>query len=565
MNFLFSKPDWFRVLLLSALALRCRPVEAVPGQTLVHLVQDTLYNLRNEDNSNLVYSSIVAFLLMVLLQRFYRHRAMLCYGMPVMTHPPQGRPWPFLGHALNFLSYRPWDLLMSWHNLYGPIVCFDLLGSTMFSLASPSLLKLVLQSKIQSVKKDISNTMKHFIVILGTGIVTSENQSWIKQRLKMSHPLRVEVLEMIPRQTLLAVQRWMTKLDAACETQESVEVGSSLRHLTLQVISGTFLSLSAEESDSTFAKMYLPIVDESNLRVWHPYRAYLFMLPVFWKYLWNVHNLNRYVSHLIRVRWLVRQQERINGGSVRTQDILDGVLKAHEKEFPHQMNLPEMAVRQFRDEMKTFMLAGHETSAAMMTWTLYELLANTALMQRVSEEGASLFARNVDWSRAGADELPSNDQLKHLILSEACLRESLRKYSVVPIVARRTVEDLYLEDGKYFIPKGSSFLINIQAIHHDPNLWPNPMRFDPDRFVDGEIVPYTFLPFIAGPRNCLGQHLALLESKMVISLLAQRYIFSLGEGATLEVDDWENDKDPRHRFMVPVVPKEELKVTVQRK
>jgi cytochrome P450 len=171
----------------------------------------------------------------------------------------------------------------------------------------------------------------------------------------------------------------------------------------------------------------------------------------------------------------------------------------------------------------------------------------------------------VDWSRAGADELPSNDQLKHLILSEACLRESLRKYSVVPIVARRTVEDLYLEDGKYFIPKGSSFLINIQAIHHDPNLWPNPMRFDPDRFVDGEIVPYTFLPFIAGPRNCLGQHLALLESKMVISLLAQRYIFSLGEGATLEVDDWENDKDPRHRFMVPVVPKEELKVTVQRK
>lgn len=111
----------------------------------------------------------------------------------------------------------------------------------------------------------------------------------------------------------------------------------------------------------------------------------------------------------------------------------------------------------------------------------------------------------------------------------------------------------------------------MQAIHHDPTIWSEPMKFDPYRFVSREtkepIVPepYTFLPFIAGPRNCLGQHLALLESKMVIGLLTQRYHFSLPKGETIEVGKWGPENDPRHRFMVPVIPKKELVVNVSRK
>lgn len=92
------------------------------------------------------------------------------------------------------------------------------------------------------------------------------------------------------------------------------------------------------------------------------------------------------------------------------------------------------------------------------------------------------------------------------------------------------------------------------------------MRFDPDRFLGKtKIEPFTFLPFIAGPRNCLGQHLALLESKMVIGMLAQRYKFALPKGETVQVEDWDNGKDPRHSYMIPVIPQEELMVVVSRK
>jgi cytochrome P450 len=158
----------------------------------------------------------------------------------------------------------------------------------------------------------------------------------------------------------------------------------------------------------------------------------------------------------------------------------------------------------------------------------------------------------------------------------------------VPIAARRVVEDLFLEEGPYFLPKGSSVMINIQAVHLDPEIWPEPMKFDPARFLPDDdnddtpdingssntktaskqnkpIQPFTFLPFIAGPRNCLGQHLALLESKMVIVLLTQRYDFALPGSDGIDPEEWSNGSDPRHRFMVPVIPKEELMVTVTRK
>jgi cytochrome P450 len=399
----------------------------------IDLIHEKLKEFQRQDDDikqKWVLTALIAVVLFLNLFNYWNKSTMSKrFGMPVMHSTPQGLSYPFLGQAINFLRYRPWDLLTNWHRLYGPIVCFNLLGATMFSIASPDLLKVVLQSKIAVIKKDIANTMKPFLTILGTGIVTSEDESWMKQRLKMSNPLRRDVLEIIPRQTLLAVQRLMVIMDQAADTKQEIPLGSSLRHLTLQVISGSFLSLSAEESDSTFAEMYLPIVDESNTRVWHPYRSYLFFLPSFWKYISNVRRLNQYVSKLIRDRWTLRRSEHAaaakagTNASSREHDILDRVLQVYEKEFPGKQVLENSAVIQFRDEMKTFMLAGHETSAAMMTWTLYELMGNSELMQRVAEEGESVFGSAVDdWRTANASELPAPDDVARLVLAEASLK-----------------------------------------------------------------------------------------------------------------------------------------------
>jgi beta-ring hydroxylase len=232
---------------------------------------------------------------------------------------------------------------------------------------------------------------------------------------------------------------------------------------------------------------------------------------------------------------------------------------AYRRDHPNVQALSSSAVRQFRDEIKTFMLAGHETSAAMMTWTLYELMHNPFLVQKLVEEGKSVWKKETTTN--SKEYLPTPDELSTLELAESCLKESLRKYSVVPVAARLLTKDLAISG--YLLPKGSSVLIDIVGVHLDPNLWPKPLQYDPYRFYRKVVPPLTFLPFIAGPRNCLGQNLALLESKMVISLLLQKYKFQLIDQVS-DTSDWSGGKNPCHRFMVPVIPKQEVMLVVEK-
>ncbi len=113
-------------------------------------------------------------------------------------------------------------------------------------------------------------------------------------------------------------------------------------------------------------------------------------------------------------------------------------------------------------------------------------------------------------------------------------------------MVRVSSEAVDYEDMNIHIPKGSNVMINIQGAHWNETNWPEPGTYKPERFYE-EIKPYTFLPFIDGPRMCLGQFLSLLESKVVLSLLVQNYDFevvnTLNAGKT-------------HPFMVPIIPKE---------
>jgi cytochrome P450 len=408
------------------------------------------------------------------------------YGMPVVQDSPEGSAYPFLGHGLTFWRNTPWDLLTKWHfrstttttsaavastnandgvdSKYQPIICFPLLGTTYFSVASPSLCKAILQSHVAHVHKDVQVTMKPFLSILGTGLVSSEGSHWLQQRMHVSQALRQDILECIPWHTLNAIQRLChATLDPAASASASatgtaVPLGSLLRHLTLQVISGAFLSLTADESDAHFAVLYLPIVDEANRRVWHPYRTYCFWTLAFWRYHWNVYRLNAYVSRLIRQRWTLRRRQQEQTSDIQRQrrgDILDTVLRAYEDKYSNgtvPTVLPSAVIRQVRDEMKTFMLAGHETSAAMMTWTLYELVLSrhdaartkngatngmasppqSTLLDQVVTEAQTVFDSTAlidNWKRTDfMDKDPSSGLLPHpnrlarLVMAEACLK-----------------------------------------------------------------------------------------------------------------------------------------------
>jgi len=174
-----------------------------------------------------------------------------------------------------------------------------------------------------------------------------------------------------------------------------------------------------------------------------------------------------------------------------------------------------MSDEQLRHNLFLFFLAGHETSASSLTWTLYELSQNPTIQQR---------ARDEVMKQIGPDNVPSWDDLSKLDYVSNVIKESLRLWNPVNGIMRITNTPMTLCD--YQIPVGTTVFISFFSIHHDPNIWPDPYKFDPDRFTQENSAtrhPYAWLPFSAGPRSCIGNKFSLLEMKLTIAMMLQKY------------------------------------------
>ena len=183
--------------------------------------------------------------------------------------------------------------------------------------------------------------------------------------------------------------------------------------------------------------------------------------------------------------------------------------------------------KRVRDEALTFMLAGHETTANAMSWFWY-------LMAQHPDARARMLAE-VDDVLAG--RRPTADDLSRLPWTTACLQESQRYFSAVWIIARDAVED-DLIDGHHIRP-GTTVIIPIHHIHHDPRWWPDPDKFDPTRFLDDRPKHRprsAYLPFGGGRRICIGQSFALMEMVLMAAMMSQQFTFDLAPGFPVELE-----------------------------
>jgi cytochrome P450 len=183
-----------------------------------------------------------------------------------------------------------------------------------------------------------------------------------------------------------------------------------------------------------------------------------------------------------------------------------------------------------RDQMLTLLIAGHDTSTALLAWTLY-------LVGKHPEVQARLFFE----SQALPLEMPASaEQVDSLVYFEQVINETLRLYPPIHVGNRLAQTDLLV--CGFDVPPSERVMLSYYSTHHDEAHWPEPERFDPHRFAPGEKhVPYTFLPFGGGPRNCLGANFAQVEAKVVLARLLRQFDLSLTRqrvhlhmGATLE-------------------------------
>lgn len=172
-----------------------------------------------------------------------------------------------------------------------------------------------------------------------------------------------------------------------------------------------------------------------------------------------------------------------------------------------------------REEIDTFMFAGHDTTAAAMGFTIFSLSENPHIQNNVMDELNAIFAGDVN----RAVTLQDINKMRYL---EAVIKEALRIYPSVPYYSRTVTEELNFDGG--IIPQGVSLLLNVYGLHHNPEYFPDPEKFLPERFLGDRApngLPYSYIPFSAGPRNCIGQKFAMLEMKTMLSILLRHYEF----------------------------------------
>ncbi|SOJ54803.1 Putative cytochrome P450 132 [Mycobacterium simulans] len=199
-------------------------------------------------------------------------------------------------------------------------------------------------------------------------------------------------------------------------------------------------------------------------------------------------------------------------------DLLNVLLRADGGSWPRQ---------RVRDEALTFMLAGHETTANAMSWFWYLMAVNRDVRDRMVAEVDDVLGRR----------RPTADDLGKLPWTTACVQESQRYLSSVWIIAREAIDEDDI-DGHH-IRRGTTVVIPIHHIHHDPRWWPEPDRFDPHRFLGAgpKTRPRSaYLPFGGGRRSCIGQSFALMEMVLMAAIMSQHFIFDLAPDHPVELE-----------------------------
>jgi cytochrome P450 len=338
-------------------------------------------------------------------------------------------------------------------------------------------------------------------LILGEGLVTSEGDFWRRQR-KLSQPAfqrdRIQAFAgAFIEETDRTLASWEGKVG------ETVDVHAEMMKLTLRIVSRTLFgtSIGSEEEAEECGRA----------------------LTV------GIRYANDYVESLIKPpRWLPTPKNRAFKRAVKTLDALVyRIIEERRQSGAQHDDLLAMLMAatedgrgmsdlQLRDEVMTLVMAGHETTANALAWTFYLLSKDPAVERRLRAEVAG----------ALGDRAPGADDAPRIKYARQVLEESMRLYPPAWIFERQAIEDDVV--GGFKVPKRSIVAISPWVLHRQRALWENPEGFDPDRFAgDQERSRFAYLPFGAGPRQCIGMGFAMLEAQLILARVAQRFRLEL--------------------------------------
>ncbi len=397
------------------------------------------------------------------------------------------------------LGEDPLGFLTQCAREYGDIVPLRLGLSPACLLTNPDYIEQVLKDRESFIK---SKGLRALRSLLGEGLLTSEGDSWFRQR-RLAQPVFQQKRISGYGKVMIEYAQQMLNTWQDGETRD---IHEDMMHLTLNIVMKTIFNQDVSEGES---KDIANAVDVA-MHWFESKRKQGFLI---WEWFPRPENL-RYknaIEQMDKSIYGIINQRRSSGES--PGDLLSMLMEARDEDDGSQMN-----DKQLRDELATLILAGHETTSNTLSWTWMLLSQHPEVQTKLLDEINTVLEGRP----------PTVADLPRLRYADLVIKESMRLYPAVPSFGREAARDC--EIGGYLIPAGCSILISQWVMHRNSKYFENAELFQPERWegdLEKRLPRGVFIPFGDGPRICIGKGFALMEAVLLLVTIAQKYQLSL--------------------------------------
>ncbi|XP_044012362.1 cytochrome P450 4C1-like [Aphidius gifuensis] len=444
---------------------------------------------------------------------------------------PGPKPLPILGNLLSVLSQPDgfWGFGKNITKKYGPVCKFWVFNQAIVYVSDPDDIKVVLSST-SNIDKSPEYHLLH--PWLNTGLVTSTGKKWQQRRKIANTAFHYNVLQEYFHTIAVKTNNLVQVLRAEADTGEIIkELRPITSSVAVEIICETAMGTLVKDNNISLKKYYKAVHDFG--------KAFAYRLSRIWLYndwIFSMTSKGHELSEVVEIlhgftKSIIEQRKKYHNEtegkylSIENTQEDEEAVKSKRKKLALLDSLIAASKNNqaidddgIQEEVDTFVFAGHDTVSTALLCTIKLLAEHKDIQATAREEVNQVLTKT-----GGEITMAAVQQFCYL---ERCIKETLRFYPSVPVINRKITEDVQLK--KYLIPAGLTLNIHIYNAHHDPNFWPDPEVFDPDRFLPENSIgrhSHAYVPFSAGPRNCIGQKFAMIELKTVVAGLLHNFYF----------------------------------------
>jgi cytochrome P450 len=474
---------------------------------------------------------------------------------PPESIPVQSKEWrlpPGLKHSLPFYSFKPWVKLghpirLFEHLLktYGNIACYRFLGTPIVFINDPDYIREILINQAGSFVKE--RTVRRMKVLIGEGLITSEDPVHKRQR-------RI-VAPAFHRQRIAAYADQIVACAAnqrdTWQPNQQIDIAAASMQLSLEIVSRTLFDTAVTDDIRSINDEVNTIMGLYNFIVAFPRLEDFLYLPIpsLIKFRKAKGRLDAIINRLISEHRKAATHREPGEEEKAGGDLLSMLLTSRDEQADASGHHTGMSDEQVRDEVLTIFLAGYETVANGLTWTWYLLSQNPEVEAKLHAELDAVLGTGNE------KRLPTLADYPALRYTEQVFAESMRLYPPAWAMGRMSTKPVTL--GPYRIPPGAHFFFSQYIMGRDPHYFPDPLRFDPDRFTPEAKAArpkFTYFPFGGGNRQCIGESFAWMEGVFSIATIAHRWRMAY-LGATPPVPQAKITLRPRDPLMMQLTPR----------